>query len=864
MNAPTWLLAWDRGSVVWAAGLGRACWQGGCALLIVWLLCRGFSSMSPALRAWLWRLAYLKLVLALLPTLSIPILPPQSGAQPTVSAVASSSENTPPSDSQAGAPPVESAAVAPPPAAPSMPASSPSVRLRWTFWLSLLWGVGVLCCLAQVAGEWIAAGWLRGLSEPIEDDALVACCLELSERLGMREPPQLMVSDGAGSPVLLGGARPAIILPLALLNDCTPAELEMVIAHELAHRSRRDLLWGWLPALGHALFFFFPLEWLAAHEYRLAQEMACDELAIRTAQAGVGDYGDALLKVAARHRPNLQSRLVTVGIVESSQILKRRLLAMKAISPLPAQPGMIVTVIVSLGMLFCIPWQFTPRAHATDVATGGSNLSPTTPAGSADLASHEQPDPAAVPVAAASLRYHPKVGESYVYAVRIESTEPDYTETMSGNAIYRCRATAENGLVLTCSGGLAPTRRAAPATAFPVSPFQRLHAFGFGALGMPQPFAGPNEIKIDALGHLLSARGETPLPRALGDLSQMIVETLPAEGDSWQVQNGCAVLLQTSSSSIPFVRGGSGMFGHDTARHLPAAETVSYTLGATSGDTTQIAKHYVLRTNEQTAGAPTLQLTGDGTVDFDRKLGMPRRMEFKLTLTEQPDRATTTHIPVTVTYHLLEGEEREKALHPPAAPPPTLKPLAAAERASTLTDLRSEDGFKVIGAANRLAGAKPEGDTQAIEQALIGALEHKDGFARQAVVKALGVWGDSDSVPPLIRRLADESFAVRWAAFDALVEKRDVRAAEPIAKWLEKDRGFASNALRKMGPMAAPAVARQLDAKDWGMRIDLCRLLKEIGTPREIPALEKLTRDEQRLVVDAAADAIAAIRRRSQ
>ena len=859
MNLPVWTAGWDRASAVWAVGLGRACWQGGIVFLLVWLSCQIFSAMSPTLRAWLWRLAYLKLVLTLLlPTISVPILP---AGQPLPARVAPLPQDTTSTDAVPGTLPSPALDAALPSASASPVAASavPLYRPQWTFWLSSIWGLGVLWCLVRVAGEWIAAGWLRSLSEPVQDDALNACCLALSRRFGLREAPRLLVSDGAGSPVLLGGTRPAIILPPALLTDCSQPELELIIAHELAHRSRRDLLWGWIPALGHALFFFFPIEWLAAHEYRLAQEMACDELAIHVSHARVGDYGEALLKVAARHRPNLQSRLVTVGIVESSQILKRRLLAMKEIGAFPVRSGTAVTAIVTLGMLGCIPWQFTPRALAAAPPNPSESAFRPMPSRQPDSGYRDQPSAESASVDDTALRYHPKAGESYVYAVKIETNAADYTETMSGNAVYRCRSADENGMVLTCSGVLLPVRRAAQGGGIPGGPFMRLQPFGFGALGFRRPFAGPNEIKIDGQGHLLSTQGETPLPRALGDLSQLVVETLPADGTRWEVQNGCVITLQEGQPLSPFSH-----FAHVEKRNLPASETLSYTLGTTKGDLTEIKKHYDLRTNERSFGNPTLQMTGDGTVTFDHKLGMPRAMEFKLTLAEQPDRTTTTRIPVTVTYRLLEGDEREKALHPPAPIQPERKPLAAADLTSSLADLQSSDGFKVINAANRLAGAQPAGDTRTVERTLVGALDNKDGFARQSVVKALGTWGGRDSVPPLIKRLDDESFAVRWAVFDVLGARKDTRAAEPLAKWLEKDRGFASNALRKMGSIAAPAVAKQLGAKDWGMRIDVCHLLKDIGTLHEIPALQIVTRDESRLVADAAAEAVKAIRQRSE
>ncbi len=857
MNLPAWIAGWERASVAWAGGLAHACWQGGIALLVVWLLCQGFPAMSPTLRAWLWRLAYLKLVLTLLlPTVSVPILPAAAVSSAIVASPLADLPSTQVVPVPGDAPESPSVLSAVPrPTVASSPAPLP--RPGWTFWLLLAWGMGVVWCLVRVAGEWIAAGWLRGLSEPLQDDALTSCCLELSERLGLRDPPRLLVSDGAGSPVLLGGANPVIILPLALLSECSRPELEIVIAHELAHRSRCDLLWGWIPAIGHALFFFFPLEWLAAHEYRLAQEMACDELAIRTSRARVGDYGDALLKVAARHRPNLQSRLVTIGIVESSQILKRRLLAMKEMGSFPARPGAVVTVIVAIGLVGCLPWQLTPRAFANVTSSASNGAAHRAAAGEPDSAYRDPLDLALTPENGSGLRYRPKAGETYLYAVKIETTEGDTTETMSGNATYHCRAADENGFVLTCGGSLIPVRRTVSGGGVPGFPFPSLRAFGFGGMGFPHLFAGPNEIKIDGQGHLLSTRGETPLPRALGDLSQLIVETLPSDGASWEVQNGCVIVLQEEHSLSPFSH-----FARVEKRSLPASETLSYTLGSITGNLVQINKHYEMRTNERSFGGPTLQMTGDGKVAFDRKLGMPRTMEFKVTLVEQPDRTTTTRIPVTVTYRLLEGDEREKALHPPAPVPPERKAFAETELTSALSDLQSPNAFKVMGAADKLAGALPTGDPRPVERALIGALDHKDAFARQSVVKALGTWGGKASVPPLIKRLDDESFAVRWAVFDVLGAAKDARAAEPLAKWLEKDRGFASNALRKLGSVAAPAVAKQLGAKDWGMRIDVCHLLKEIGTAREIPALQALTRDENRLVADAASEAVKTIQQR--
>ncbi|MCW3053634.1 MAG: hypothetical protein JWN14_2804, partial [Chthonomonadales bacterium] len=49
----------------WLETLIRACWQGGLALGLVWAVCRLVPRIPAAGRCWLWRLAYLKLLVAL-------------------------------------------------------------------------------------------------------------------------------------------------------------------------------------------------------------------------------------------------------------------------------------------------------------------------------------------------------------------------------------------------------------------------------------------------------------------------------------------------------------------------------------------------------------------------------------------------------------------------------------------------------------------------------------------------------------------------------------------------------------------------------------------------------------------------------
>src|SRR5688572_33070333 len=71
------LAAWTP---AWAESLWRASWQGGIALALAWAACRLFPRLDPRARCWLWRLAYLKLLVTFFWTtpVAVPALPPAS------------------------------------------------------------------------------------------------------------------------------------------------------------------------------------------------------------------------------------------------------------------------------------------------------------------------------------------------------------------------------------------------------------------------------------------------------------------------------------------------------------------------------------------------------------------------------------------------------------------------------------------------------------------------------------------------------------------------------------------------------------------------------------------------------------------
>src|SRR5262249_46793700 len=123
---------------------------------------------------------------------------------------------------------------------------------------------------------------------------LVRQCEELCARMGLSRP-RVLLAPSIGGPMVLRAGGAALVLPAGL--EATP-ETGLMLAHGLAHLARRDLEWGWMLTAARVLFFFHPLIWAATGEWRLADEMAADEMAVRTTGASTGEYGRVLLRTA--------------------------------------------------------------------------------------------------------------------------------------------------------------------------------------------------------------------------------------------------------------------------------------------------------------------------------------------------------------------------------------------------------------------------------------------------------------------------------------------------------------------------------------------------------------------------------------
>ena len=131
----------------------------------------------------------------------------------------------------------------------------------------------------------LGVSWVR-LRRILSDRRLVVdgpaplILAHLEEQAGLWRRVKLSATTRLEVPIAIGIIRPEICVPRRALEALDHAELETMLAHELAHLVRRDPAWRLLAGLVCRVFFFQPLNRLVAARLETASEMLCDDWAV--------------------------------------------------------------------------------------------------------------------------------------------------------------------------------------------------------------------------------------------------------------------------------------------------------------------------------------------------------------------------------------------------------------------------------------------------------------------------------------------------------------------------------------------------------------------------------------------------------
>ena len=227
---------------------------------------------------------------------------------------------------------------APPHEQTPFPLASHALSIDWMSYAVLAWFAGVYMFTLRTLGGWMLLMRLRRQhAEPIAGD-LLKTCLELQRRLGVSRAVRYVCSRVAESPAVFGSLRPMVVLPLSALAGLSPWQVEAIIAHELAHIKRWDLLVNAFQIATETLLFYHPAVWWVNRVIRNEREHCCDDVAVE-ACGNAHDYARALAQLEESRSASVWAMAANGGVL-SSRI--GRLLGLKRAARSMSVPGMAV------------------------------------------------------------------------------------------------------------------------------------------------------------------------------------------------------------------------------------------------------------------------------------------------------------------------------------------------------------------------------------------------------------------------------------------------------------------------------------------------------------------------------------------
>jgi beta-lactamase regulating signal transducer with metallopeptidase domain len=257
-------------------------------------------------------------------------------------------------------------------------------------WLVASWFVGVaLLSLLHLAG-WLRLARLRRHAVAAVGIEIEQRFEDLKRRLAVSRPVRLLRSTAVAVPAVIGWWRPLVLVPAGVLIGMAPAELEAVLAHELAHIRRHDYLVNLFQALLEIVLFYQPAVWWVSRQVRVERELCCDDLAVAACGNRVG-YARALARLEGL-RPRAPRLAPAASGNERGTLLGR----IRRLAAAPAQPaglrrpflaaGLCGVALLALAFAVpllraaALPWvgdvEFKSARDASAEEGIGSNLAP--------------------------------------------------------------------------------------------------------------------------------------------------------------------------------------------------------------------------------------------------------------------------------------------------------------------------------------------------------------------------------------------------------------------------------------------------------------------------------------------------------
>ncbi|GHG75682.1 M56 family metallopeptidase [Comamonas sp. JC664] len=255
-------------------------------------------------------------------------------------------------------------------------------------WLLPAWCCGVLLLSARTVVAWGVTQRMTRRDTHAPPAPWQEALTRALSRVRLARPVRLLASARVDVPMVIGLWRPLILVPAGAIVGLTPAQLEAVLAHELAHIRRHDYLVNLLQSFVETLLFYHPAVWWLSHRIREEREHCADDLAVQCC-------GDVVLYARALALIEEQRFGATphpaLGVGGGALLARVRRLLSAAEPRSPRRPWRLASGLGSAGLAVALATSQVPETAHAEAPTGPTTLPTEVRAEAAGMLSNAAP-----------------------------------------------------------------------------------------------------------------------------------------------------------------------------------------------------------------------------------------------------------------------------------------------------------------------------------------------------------------------------------------------------------------------------------------------------------------------------------------
>ncbi len=216
--------------------------------------------------------------------------------------------------------------------------------------ITLAWSVGFCFFGLQLSYNWwMVRRYQRRGGIPLE--AVWQIKLQhFQQQFSNNRSIQLLEVAWTQVPLTIGWLKPIIFVPIGMVNRLQPADVEAILAHELAHIIKNDYFFNFLQAVVEVIFYYHPAVWWLSSVIRAEREMRCDDMAIALCGTNRLAYAKTLVQLQTQFVDSQTNSKLALHFKKQPSLLFRRI--QRIFSPPLKQSEMMDKMMIT-GLLLC-------------------------------------------------------------------------------------------------------------------------------------------------------------------------------------------------------------------------------------------------------------------------------------------------------------------------------------------------------------------------------------------------------------------------------------------------------------------------------------------------------------------------------